>query len=173
MFAYCENNPVNGSDPTGCGGIGLMSDWNPQEYFHSNTRETHCDDIYIKALFYSTEISIGVGMGTKASVDIGDCEVNAGYAHNVAEVYLEDGKIGVRQTERYGVSADFHLFEFGFGRENYKDMNFNELPSEDNWDVFRYKIPDTLFSAEVYLYIGASVRIGISWEKFYEYLATH
>ena len=34
MFAYCENSRVNCSDPMGHAGCGLMSDWNPQEYFH-------------------------------------------------------------------------------------------------------------------------------------------
>ena len=34
MFAYCENNPVNCGDPMGHAGYGMMSDWNPQEYFH-------------------------------------------------------------------------------------------------------------------------------------------
>ena len=177
MFSYCGNNPVRNSDPLGLAGIGLMSGWDPQEYFHSSTK-SHTPypfhDVILDAIFYSAEVSVGIGMGARVSANLTTIGIGGGFAHNVAEVYLENGEIGVRQTDRYGISADCTICEFGIGRENYKDMNFNELPSEDNWDVFRYKIPDISFSAELYLlYLGASVHIGINWDKFNSYIASH
>lgn len=54
MFAYCENNSVNYSDPMGHAGIGMMSGWDPQE-FHKKRKSEESR--------YETVFAIGGGFG--------------------------------------------------------------------------------------------------------------
>ena len=173
MFAYCENNPVNCGDPMGHAGYGMMSDWNPQEFHKNNKPANDVEDVLTDALIYSTEIYVGLGMGIKGGFDYFGCGVNAGYSFNLAEIYLEEGKFGIRQAERYGATIDLVTWYAGFERSNYQDMDFNSLPSPEDWEIMKVKLPDTIAEVEFYAYIGGSARIGINWDKFYEYLCDY
>ena len=163
---------MNGSDPSGLAGIGLMSDWNPQEFHKNNTPDSR-EDVFTDALINSIEANLGIGMGARVGGSIINSGLDAGFSHNFAEVYFEDGKLGVRQTERSELVVDVGYYEIGFGNSSYKDMNFNQIPSPENWKIFRYKTSLTIFEANLYVAYGFSCKIGINWEKFYKYLEVH
>lgn len=139
----------------------------------SDHSQAEYPEVLIDAFLYSLEFHAGFGMGIKGSYDWDGIGINAGHAKNLAEVFFERGKGGVRQAERSGLSTDFVFAQFGFERSNYNDFNFNDLPSPEDWNVIKTGFPDTIFEAELYLYIGGSIRLGFDWEAFFDYVEKH
>lgn len=174
MFAYCENNPINMSDPTGHGGIGLMSDWNPQEFHKNNKPQEDFEDVIVDALIYSIEAHAGIGMGIQAEFKCLDLGVSAGFSGNLIEGYFENGKAGLRQSIRYGVVLDLGSYLVGGEGSYYQDMNWNELKSPENWIIITENLHyTTIVSASLYVMYGGCIEVGINWDKFAEYLSTH
>ena len=150
MFAYCENNPVMYSDIGGSvrnycvmeadNGTPGVVEAVAREAESSDHSQAEYPEVLIDAFLYSLEFHVGFGMGLKGSFEIGDIGVNAGYSKNLAEVFFERGKGGVRQAERSGLSTDFVFAQFGFERSNYNDFNFNDRnDSNDLYTMWLYK----------------------------------
>ena len=183
MFAYCENNPVMYSDIGGSvrnycvmeadNGTPGVVEAVAREAESSDHSQAEYPEVLIDAFLYSLEFHVGFGMGLKGSFEIGDIGVNAGYSKNLAEAFYEKGNCGVRQAERYGLILDVALYEMGYEKSSYNDFNFNDLPSPEEWEGMKLNFPDTVFEAELYVYIGGSIRVGVNWDAFYNYVKEH
>ena len=173
MFSYCENNPVNRSDPSGHAGYGLMSGWDPIKFHNRKKPKSNFEDIVTNAIKYSTEVSAGFGMGLSATIETLDCGFSAGYSYNVFEAYYEDGQLGARVAERAGASIKTPLYNIGIEKSTYRDLAMNIIASPDDWQGYCKYLPDTLVDISLYVGYGGSVRVGINWEKFAGYVIEH
>ena len=177
MFAYCGNNPVVRTDPTG----NYPTDWDlvsnqeaGEEFMEwllgQDDDEVGSDgnltlDAKLKrtylAFFYNLEFELGLGVGVGHVQEVIDAGLGYTIHFDIISLQYRDGAwdVGQRLVASLYASAA-QPFEFGTGL----DGTFNNLgaPHSDTWiGVNHTQQSVTIISYADYSYfVGANVRVG-------------
>ena len=185
MFAYCNNNPVNLSDPKSTipfydspiqKAIDDFSLW----YRESDENET--DDMgkltlnaRIKRFAMITgknlEFSAGIGLGLYKDFEVLDFGFDAGMYGNIGSIHYSGGEWCTGQELYVGCTSSM-IQEYGFS--DYTFMQGGRIVEHDAWGAFNSNQTSiTLFSVSKYLIVGGSISLGfnvVSFAKDWNYV---
>ena len=184
MFAYCGNNPVNYSDPTGR----MFRDWDlwsnqeagkffTEWYIGTDENERDSNgkftlDAKIKRTFnaiaYNIEFSCGFGQGLFKERTFLGAGCAFGYLENWFVLDYSDGEWRTGQEREY--SAVFYIsqiVEMGFNVTLFRSNGRTD--ASDSWVIVNNKKDSwTLFSYGKYCVLGGRIRIGFDLNTFIE-----
>jgi len=163
LFAYCGNNPVNRSDPTGHNWLDNVKKWVSDTWDGIVETVTEVVDTVVSvvnAAFTSIEASVCGGLGVYGEVNT-DLGIEAGVANKSGEyTFSEDGISKSYNVTDVEIKVDVFQYEFG---PHYIDYD-GAKPPEFTW----YKQKDTisLLGAQVFFFGGAGFEINFNYKKF-------
>ena len=180
MYAYCFNNPVNSSDPTGnwpkwlkntVSEIGkkakaVVSKVKKQISSINWGRVADKATQTAASVANNVEVSAGIGLGLMAEANVADmANVGIGITYNLVQITLNDGAIYAEQSMFQGLNCKFLFFDVfpNAGEQGTRRLagNIGEFkPKNDqNW---------TIFDAGAYFIAGGSVYVGFDTISFCE-----
>ncbi len=187
LFAYCSNNPVNMSDPTGkCAICKLEMERQFQLKLRGMVRSIEQPSVpsppsspapaptksvgekivdTVQAIASSIETEAGVGIGLKGNVDIAGIGVDVGVKQDLFQAKIVDGNFDLG----YGFDASFmatvgpydlgpHVSQFGSHLSNI--IYPEEYSNLQNTGVIE------IFGAEAYVLYGFNYSIGFNYKTF-------
>ena len=177
MFAYCGNNPVNRTDPSGR----MFRDWDllPNQesgkYFaewYTNTDENKTDadgkltletkiKRTIRAVATSIEFVLGFGQGLYLGVSAGKlASADAGIFHDVLRIQYIDGKYDVCQYAHAGL--DVTLYKLATIPFPSSTMVKSYLDPSNQWIELNEDDVVNLWGVSVYFFGGVTAEV--NWD---------
>jgi len=178
-FAYCFNNPVNMSDPTG-----NWPSWNDikqgaKKAWNTITSAAKTAWNYVTAFANSFEYEAGAGAGLKLGVEVLDVEVEAGMKGNFVNLELSNQGFEATNTMEASIAVNIGPLKIGpqcsdkspLVHDNCTDENCTHY---DNYtESFVTIAPWTTFDViniEGYFLYGGSINVRFNMETFSEEL---
>ena len=184
MFAYCNNNSVNFTDPRGDVAVSTDSFWGWvggkigiwfAELITGNHYETgDCiNPIAVDAVetavdigtafVNNAEISGGFGLGLAGEAVLLDyISLSGGVAYDVFHITLTPNNIRIRERSQIGFDASYSVLELGSSEQQFRDYS-NNYPNEFYNDDSTKSV---IFGTGRYFFMGGSFQISLNVECF-------
>ena len=164
MYAYCNNNPVMGVDPTGQSFIDSI------ESFLDDCRSVvdYCFTELPSIIADSIVIDIGVGNGLGVDAEIGRTSASAIVRADFFAIQKASGKnsqVSFEMVTENSISISTGVYAFQNGEKIYYDFNGIEKRKEHLESGFETTIPMYGVSAYAWV-IGGTFKIGFDVEYF-------
>ena len=171
LFAYCMNNPVNMSDPTG----------NWPEWLRNIGNAIVKAAKTVVAVFTSLNAEAGLGTGFRAGAKVMGVEATAGYKFDIENIKLSSKGVDIGKEEKLGVTIGFKeskhasiSIDKGFFHSDLC-KGYDEEPNHQTAtcpNTIKYDLTPTpnfeIVGIDIYCFIGVSASIGWDYKHFSE-----
>ena len=159
LYAYCGNNPVGNSDPTGCS-------WEEFTAWVGDGLETWKEHSFVyNVLICNVTLyaGVGIGIGAEANIGVADVSLITKAEHGIA---FTDGAI--KAGEFGESSASVNLGPLYVGAESTVYRTDGQLPEEDQKVDFGLENDDLSVGASLACLISVTVEASISLRGVFE-----
>ena len=191
LYAYCSNNPVNMSDPSGlCAICELEMD---QEYLEKRRKgvspivygptplskpplilgqapkKSVGEEIVdtVEAIASSVEVSAGVGAGVKGSIDLSGLGLDVGVRQDLFHITIENGTLDLGQEVDGAALLSLGPYNAGLHTSQFGSYLSNSI-YPDELTYFQNTGVIELFGAEAYIIYGFNYSVGFNYKTFVE-----